>query len=228
MRVNKTAYDRKQVMDLLETGHASVSFSQAAEDLILHKLFKGKRGGFYVDIGAHHPVKFSNTHILHALLDWRGVNIDADPAAISAFQKARPADINIHAALSDEEGPASMTMYSNGAVNTLDDGMRKRRERRKSVIVGECVVETRTLASVLDEYLPVDQSIDFFDVDVEGYDLRVLRSNDWNRYRPEYVLAEMHDCSMDELGKSELYRYMKSVGYRMISLLYVTGVFKRC
>ena len=46
--------------------NAIKSYSQEGEDMILNRIFEGKREGFYVDIGAHHPSRFSNTNMLQA------------------------------------------------------------------------------------------------------------------------------------------------------------------
>jgi len=53
------------------------SYSQEGEDLILLRIFEKKRIGFYVDVGSHHPFRFSNTYLFYRL-GWRGINIDAN------------------------------------------------------------------------------------------------------------------------------------------------------
>ena len=52
-------------------------------------------GGYYVDIGAHHPVKYSNTYLLW-LNGWSGINIDPLPNVMALFDKYRPKDINLN------------------------------------------------------------------------------------------------------------------------------------
>ncbi len=41
--------------------YAVKSYSQEGEDLILRRIFNDRASGFYVDVGAHHPRRFSNT-----------------------------------------------------------------------------------------------------------------------------------------------------------------------
>jgi hypothetical protein len=50
--------------------------------------------GFYIDVGAHHPFRYSNTHMLYRR-GWRGINIDPIPGAKIAFDRFRPGDINL-------------------------------------------------------------------------------------------------------------------------------------
>ncbi|MDX9799068.1 MAG: hypothetical protein RBT05_09445 [Bacteroidales bacterium] len=75
-------------------GFGSISFSQEGEDMLLSKLFELNEKGFFVDIGAHHPIRFSNTYKLY-LKGWRGINIDAMPNSMDLFKKYRSEDINL-------------------------------------------------------------------------------------------------------------------------------------
>jgi hypothetical protein len=72
-----------------------ITYSQEGEDMVLARLFEGLgRPGFYVDIGAHHPVRFSNTFYFYRR-GWHGVNVDALPGTAMLFQRMRPRDKTI-------------------------------------------------------------------------------------------------------------------------------------
>ena len=87
----------------LFTRHGSmrVRFSQYGEDTIIRKYFK-KSDGFYIDVGAHHPFKQSNTAYLW-LQGWEGVNVDANSLSVEVFKKVRPSDINVWSAIVSEQ-----------------------------------------------------------------------------------------------------------------------------
>ena len=68
--------------------YAEKSWSQEGEDMILLRFFEYRRDGFYVDVGAHHPRRFSNTCALYRR-GWHGINIDATPGAMQAFRRER-------------------------------------------------------------------------------------------------------------------------------------------
>ena len=70
------------------------SYSQDGEDMVLRKIFKNQKMGFYVDIGAHHPKRFSNTHLLYKK-GWKGINIDATPGSMKLFNQLCPRDTNL-------------------------------------------------------------------------------------------------------------------------------------
>ena len=80
--------------NLYITRFATKSYSQEGEDLLLRRIFEHQKIGFYVDVGAHHPFRFSNTYLLYKR-GWRGINIDAMPGSMRLFRKFRPRDTNI-------------------------------------------------------------------------------------------------------------------------------------
>ncbi|MDO8518314.1 MAG: SAM-dependent methyltransferase, partial [bacterium] len=70
------------------------TYAQFGEDWVLAELFTDTPRGRYVDVGAHHPKRYSNTYLLYKK-GWHGVNIDPNPHTIELFAKARPGDTNI-------------------------------------------------------------------------------------------------------------------------------------
>ena len=65
-------------------------------------------------------------------------------------------------------------------------------------------------------------------IDCEGLDLEILESNDWERYRPEYILIEIHTGGRNwEIPSSPVARYLKDRGYELVGQCSVTSLFKR-
>lgn len=202
------------------------SYSQEGEDLILNKLFDNKTTGFYVDIGAHHPKRFSNTFIFYKK-GWQGINIEPNPEIIPLFKKLRPRDINLQVGISDTEKTLTYYMFSEPALNTFS----KYREEilisnHNSQLINQVDVQSTTLKKILTEYLKPKRKIDFMTIDVEGFDYQVLNSNDWNKFRPSIVLVEdsSFDCQVPNLSK--IYNFMLNVDYSLISKTYKTLFFK--
>jgi FkbM family methyltransferase len=192
------------------------SYSQEGEDLLVEQFMmeKGVSAGFYVDVGAHHPRRFSNTRIFH-MRGWRGVNIDAAPGSMEAFRRERPNDVNLEVAVDETPGTREFFIFNDPALNTCDPERVGFLTRNTSYRVSAVhKVEVQRLDDILSRHLPAGVRIDFLNIDVEGLDLAVARSNDWERFRPRVVLAE--DAGVDPLTLSEapLCRFMKSVGYR--------------
>ncbi len=78
-------------------------------------------------------------------------------------------------------------------------------------------VQVRRLADVLDENLPKMQPTHLLNIDAEGFDLKVLRSNDWTRYRPKCALVEALEMSLEYLQNSDVHRFMPSANYELFA-----------
>ena len=81
----------------------NLSFSQEGEDLVLYRLLGHQTKGVYVDVGAHHPYRFSNTFKFY-LLGWSGINIDPLPGSKQLLDEKRPRDINLEAGILNRNG----------------------------------------------------------------------------------------------------------------------------
>jgi len=211
----------------LYAGYSSVSFSQEGEDLILKRIFDRSKHGFYVDVGAHHPLRFSNTHIFYRM-GWNGINIDAMPGSMALFQRMRPRDINLELPIAETAETLTYYAFSEPAFNGFSRELSEERIRRPGcTLVFQKEMQTRTLAEVLEQYLPAGRAIEFLSIDVEGLDFQVLRSNDWSKYRPELVLAEARGTTLEEIFDSEIARYMKANGYTVFARTFNTVFFRR-
>ena len=84
------------------------SYAMDGEDLAIDQYIEKKEKGFYVDIGAHHPIQRNNTQLLFNR-GWSGINIDVNQFSIDLFNFLRPNDINLLTAISDQEG--EITFY---------------------------------------------------------------------------------------------------------------------
>ena len=206
---------------------ASYSWSQEGEDRILCRIFEQQSVGFYVDVGAHHPKRFSNTYFFYKR-GWRGINIDAMPGSMKNFEKLRPRDINLECGIGTFNGKLDYYIFNEPALNGFSKELtQKRNNEDSSYQINEIVkVEILPLSVILDRQLPEKQIIDFMSIDVEGLDYEVLISNDWSKYRPKYVLTEILDSSLHEIEQSQIGKFMKKVGYFLYAKCIHTVIFK--
>lgn len=191
-------------------------WSQYGEEIGLDRVLSVNRPGFFVDVGCYHPTKYNNTFKLYRR-GWRGVNIDLDHIKIAAFNLRRPADTNIVAAVSDKE--ETVTLCSTGfytVTQTIDAGAMEKL-RRRGVPVELKPIRTRTLSSILDETEFRGRKIALLSIDVEGIELKVLQSLDFERYQPKVIIVEAHLRSLEELLSSELYGFLKGQGYSLFN-----------
>jgi hypothetical protein len=82
---------------------------------------KKKTKGFYIDVGAHHPFRFSNTALFYKK-GWQGINIEPDPSLIKNFNKYRTRDINLNFGVANEEKDLNFFIFNEPAFNTFHLG----------------------------------------------------------------------------------------------------------
>lgn len=169
--------------------------------------------GFFIEAGANDGITQSNTFLLEKEKNWKGILVEP---SISAFEKCvseRKNSICYNCALVSNDAIKSVQGDFNGNLMSSVNGERlnissivARYGQPNNKIIS---VKSRTLISILDE-CNIDK-IDFFSLDVEGYELNVLKGLDMKKYKPIYVLIEIY-----EKDKSQIMQHMKSNGYELI------------
>jgi FkbM family methyltransferase len=163
-----------------------ISYAQNREDVLLSRVFRDQRQGFYVDVGANDPTVYSVTRHFYDL-GWHGINIE--PGLIfERLQQERPRDVNLNVAVSDVSGPVTFYEFPDfPGSSTLDPAQLEHIQEFTSRCVPR-TVQARPLREILEQYAP--GTIDFLSVDVETHERQVLVSNDWERFRPRVLLIE--------------------------------------
>ncbi|MEO5911172.1 MAG: FkbM family methyltransferase [Pelobium sp.] len=209
-----------------ETIGLNESYSQEGEDLVINRFFGKRAPGFFVDIGAHHPYWYSNTYKFYKM-GWCGINIDALPGTKALFDKLRPNDINIETPISNyEDEELVYYMFNDPALNTfveaeanLKDGLNHYR------VIDKIKMKTQRLSTILKEFLPLNVTIDFMSIDVEGLDLQVLESNDWELFRPKIILVEELRIDFQNDGVSAVHDFLSKRNYKLFAKTINTSFF---
>ncbi|MBV8254379.1 MAG: FkbM family methyltransferase [Chitinophaga sp.] len=205
--------------------YSEFSFAQEGEDMILRRFVGKKTDGFFVDIGAHHPIRFSNTYRFY-LDGWHGINVDAMPGSMQVFQKKRPRDINLEVPVSDKKEVLKFYIFNEPALNTFSEKEALSKDGKNNYKITDVKeLQTVTLEDILQEHLPAGQHIDFMSVDVEGLDLQVLQSNNWDKYRPEYLLVEDLMSDVSDSLNGPLYKFLHAKDYKLVARSYNTAFY---
>ena len=202
------------------------SYSNWGIDMMADFFFRNKKEGTYIDVGCHHPLINNNTYPLYKR-GWKGINIDIDYGAIDSFNFLRSKDTNIKIAVSDTTGEAELFFYHNRAAkNTLskEKGFDSKEIQK---------IKTSTLNKVIENSIYKDQKINFISIDVEGYELNVLKGFDFKKYKPDLVVLELIQEGMTEffhqnienIQNSEVYLYMIKQDYKLINWIHDDLVF---
>lgn len=203
-----------------------LSYSQEGEDLVLARILGELESttGFFVDVGAHHPVRFSNTYYFYRR-GWRGINVDPLPGVKKLFRRMRPRDVTVECGVGSQEGNLKYFLFDEPALNTFSEQEAKKKNVSPYCIVGTLQIPVRTLKSILDEYMPAGMKIDFMTIDAEGFDHEVVASNDWHLYRPSVVLVELLSTEIQSLESHPTASILLQHNYRVVAKTYNTFFF---
>lgn len=190
------------------------SYSGEGEDMILRKIFYKKEKGFYIDVGAYHPKKSSNTYYFYKK-GWKGINIDAMPGSMKLFNRLRKRDINLEIPIGKDGEEVRYYEFEDKALNGFESESLIARDPSKPQNTLKKIhqLKTQSLNSILDTYLPKGQSIDFMSIDVEGQEMVILQSLDFEKFKPLWILSENWDYSIIESDKDQLDTFIRSKGY---------------
>jgi FkbM family methyltransferase len=202
------------------------SYSQEGEDLLINKLLP-QNNGFYVDVGAHHPYRYSNTYLLYKR-EWRGINIEPNRRAITLFKTARPEDINLAVAIGKENEKSTFYLFKDTALNTFNkenaDAVIK---SHQSKLINKENFILNPLSEILNKYAK-NKKIDFLNIDVEGLEMEVLESNDWKLFKPSVIAVEvLSEYSMKQLESEKVIRYIETKNYNFRARTINTLIFNR-
>lgn len=173
-----------------------ISTAPHQEDVLLWRAFRGKRTGFYIDIGAGDPNYGSVTQWFYRM-GWRGVNLEPHGVMFAILQQWRPEDVNLSFGISDQTGlhwfyQIVADAAGHGWSLSSFDPASAARARGEGYVVQEIPTETITLQDVADRYCRGTE-IDVLRVSVEGHESEVIRSAQWSRFRPKIVCVRAID-----------------------------------
>jgi FkbM family methyltransferase len=195
------------------------SYSQDREDLIIDELLNYKKNGTYIDVGANDIEKFSNTKRFYNK-GWRGINIEPDYKNYLKFVQKRPEDINLNLGIGSKKSFMKFYIFDTDTLSTFSEDSVEKYKTLGYKVVGEKDIEVVTLEEVVSKYLG-DTPIDFISIDTEGYDLEVLKSNNWEKYRPKLICIENF-----EGGEEDVKKFLEDNMYQKVKSTRVNSIYK--
>ena len=145
---------------------------------------------------------------------------------MALFKKIRRRDVNLEMGISKEKSDLEFFVFHEAVYNTFSNKLANSCISKGIILEKKHIVKTDRLENVLEKYLPINQKIDFISIDVEGFDLEVLESNNWDKYKPSYILAEIQGVNIEKIEEYDIYRLLISERYKLVSVVYITLIFK--
>lgn len=170
------------------------SYSQYGEDLIVEKYLKKK--GKYLEIGAYHPTRLSNTYRFYKK-GWRGVVVEPNPDIKESFANVRPKDTFLNVGISADGGLLNYYKFLIPAINTFS-----KEEAEKNINQGhklQKIVKVKTIK--VSDLVKTD--IDFLSLDTEGFDEKILDNWPWDVCQPKLICTE---ANISLKGYKQVYR----------------------
>lgn len=192
----------------------SLGFAQYAEDTLLHQ-FGPQTAGFYIDVGACHPWRESNTYKLY-LRGWDGLTIEPNPDAAPLFRKMRPRDTHLTIGIAAEPATLTYQRFDDAKLNSFDP---EQATRMNATPRDRIDVPCLPLSEVIATH-GAGRRIDLLSIDCEGLDLAALTSLDLQTTRPRVIVIEDFDQFLQNNtpgGQSEIRAALLSQDYVVVS-----------
>ena len=196
-----------------------MSYALNKLDLKMEPYLKDIEDGFYIECGANDGVRQSNTLYFNQKYNWKGLLVEPNPGLFLECVKNRPNDIVENYALVDFsyqekeiKGHFQFTDYVNGLMGqcTVNNPLSAWNLHDPSLAIS---VNAITLNELLIKHKI--NKIEFFSLDVEGYEMFVLNGINFEMFRPKFILVENYL----EDRKKPIIDFMTSKNYTKIEEL---------
>ena len=194
----------------------SLSKSQDKEDqFLVNSYFKGLCGGTYVELGGLDGVTYSNSHLFHHGLGWKGVLIEPNPKSFAALQINRPIDDTFNYAVCSKSTEVTFIDSGNHGVTGVLDFM------APSFVAGWhggdkshiTKIGCEPLSKILERSTLATKTttIDFLSLDVEGAEFEVLKTIDFENVEFGVIFYEADDHN--PLKNQAMITFLEERGY---------------
>ena len=197
-------------------------YSQYGQDkFIIEQLFKRKEEGFFVDIGAHDGITLSNTKVLEEM-GWSGVCIEPNPSVFAQLIQNRKCTCH-NIALGSPKGQAAFLVVT-GYAEMLSGLYDQYDPRHLDRVYHEIAEHGGTATTINIDVVPFGDIVntdyvDYMSLDVEGGELSVLKTIDFDKYHIQCITLE------NNFKDPKLDQFLLDRGYDMIANLECDSVF---
>jgi FkbM family methyltransferase len=210
-----------------KTFQPRISYSQNGEDILISGIFESlsKKKIFYLEAGGYHPYNGSNTALFY-LTGSEGIIIEPNPSLYKLFPVKRPRDINLNIGLSSRSGTQLFFLSASGALGSLvPDGWQGSSPENESNTIS---IPVYTLPDVMKKYAE-GKTIDFLSLDIEGMEMPVLQTLDYQSVYPVVICAETirHIPGLKNEKNTEIIDFLTGKGYFVYADTHINTIFVR-
>ena len=222
LKDSKLNYLRLFLNELKKKIFAPKYFGQTAEDAIL-KIYLPEKKGFYLDIGAGRPITGSNTYALY-LRGWSGLCVEPITVNAKLLRAFRRRDEVLNILVARHETEIDFWEFEPYEYSTADESVAKKVLEINGIrLLDNSKKIVRPLSDIAPASNPLEASL--LSVDVEGFDLEVLKSNNWESFYPRVICVEEWESTMDENLKSEVEIFLLNLDYKRKAWTGLSSIF---
>ena len=166
-------------------------FSQAGQDKIIkNHFFQNNKNGFFIEIGAYDGIIGSNCCHFEKFLNWEGIAIEASKIQYDKLKNNRKCK-TVNKAISNKikdvefveviEGLTQMSGINNEN-NTAIEIINNNKNSKTKI--------SKITTTTFEEEIKSNLEIDYLSIDIEGEELDLLKSIDFNKYTIKVISVE--------------------------------------
>ncbi len=203
---------------VLAQGQMTFYGENGQDKYVYEHFFINNPAGFFIDIGAHEGILYSNTCFFENQLKWKGICFEPNPVSYEKLIRNRNS-VCLQKCISNEKGMKQFVSHPTSWVSGLLDKYSEQHAKKwgvQNVIADHSAqvisVDCCLLNDILEQYKIYE--VDFLSIDTEGGELEILKSIDYSKYNIKVIVVEniYHDFE---------YRcFLESQGYVYATRLY--------
>lgn len=175
---------------------SDISYAQLQQDIFVNNLFRGKRGGFFVDVGASDGITYSNTYKFEKELGWNGICIEPETGSFGKLIAARSCKcLNICVGSQEQVGEIGFNETADPMFSSISSTSKT----------------TKLLKPLRQVFIENNiKVVDFISIDVEGNEMNVILGIDFDNVQIKIICYE-HQCN--EIRKIAIEKLLTSRGF---------------
>jgi len=196
-------------------------FGQYGQDQwVVENIFRGRRGGFFVDIGAYNGIEISNTYYLEKEMGWTGICVEPIPKLFAELNRNRKCTCIHGCVAAHDEEVEFLEVEGCETLSGLSSALRETRDWR---VAGHRLNRLKLPGFRLDTLLRRhhQRKVDFLSIDTEGSEMDILRNFDWGGFEIQVICVE--NTYFGDLLPEFLYQR----GYRLAKILRSDEIYVR-
>jgi FkbM family methyltransferase len=211
-----------------KNSYRKISYSQCCEDLIIEYICNiiDMNNLTYVDIGAHHPVQLSNTYLFYKK-GCSGVCIEPDPTLYSELKNKRRRDLCLNVGVGiGHDCKADYYIMTSKTLNTFSKETAERYSSYgKQQIEGIIQIPLISINKIVEQNFHPHPNL--ISLDVEGWELQILKTFDFKRFRPEIFCIETLTYAEDKSEKKlkDIINFMELNEYFVYADTFINSIF---